>query len=66
MRDTQDTVATGFELDIVGNITRNLSIAANISKQETVRSNIAPVALPLTFQIAENLAAQNVLGGEIS
>ncbi len=52
---TQDFVADGFELDINGRITENISISANIAKQETVLSNIGPVALPFVFEIADNL-----------
>ena len=55
VNSTQDYVAKGFELDIAGQLTRNLFISANIAKQETVLSNIGPVAIPLAYEVLENL-----------
>ncbi|MEX0320884.1 MAG: TonB-dependent receptor plug domain-containing protein [Puniceicoccaceae bacterium] len=52
---TQDYVAEGFELDITGRLTKNLSISFNLAKQETTLSNIGPVAIPLAFETLGNL-----------
>ncbi len=40
--DTTDYVARGHEVEIVYNATRNWRTLLNVSKQETVQSNIAP------------------------
>ncbi|MDI1249835.1 MAG: TonB-dependent receptor plug domain-containing protein [Lacunisphaera sp.] len=40
--DTTDFVAKGTEMEVVYNPTRNWRIALNVSKQETVQSNVAP------------------------
>jgi len=40
--DTTDFVAKGTEMEVVYNPTRNWRIAANVSQQETVQSNVAP------------------------
>jgi outer membrane receptor protein involved in Fe transport len=40
--DTTDTLAKGYELDLVFNPARGLRIMANVAMQETTMSNIAP------------------------
>ena len=55
LNDTTDLVATGFELDITGQLTDNWSISLNLAEQETVISNTGPVAFPYAFEIEENL-----------
>jgi hypothetical protein len=55
LNSTQDFVAEGTEVDIVGRITDNWSISLNVAQQETVTSNTGPVAIPLAFEIAERL-----------
>ena len=42
-------------MDIVGQVTRNLTISANVAQQTTVTSNTGPVAVPLAFEQAERL-----------
>lgn len=55
LNSTQDFVATGTEIDIVGRLTDNLSVSLNFAEQETVTSNTGPVAIPLAFEQAELL-----------
>lgn len=52
---TRDFSAEGFEVDIVGSLTKNWTVALNIAKQETVTSNSAPVASDFVFEVFENL-----------
>jgi catecholate siderophore receptor len=57
--DPADVVAKGAELDIVYNPTPNWRILANIAKQETLLSNLAPFAhavLPKLTEIVGQLA----------
>ncbi len=51
LQSTRDFVATGQELDIVGKITKNLSLSLNVAQQETVTSNTGPIAIPLANEI---------------
>ncbi len=55
LNSTQDFVATGTEIDIVGRLTDNLSISFNFAEQQTVTSNTGPVAIELAFRQAEAL-----------
>lgn len=55
LNSTFDFVSEGMEIDLVGSVTRNWNISLNIAKQETVRSNTAPIAGPLAFQIEQSL-----------
>jgi hypothetical protein len=52
LNSTRDFVATGKEVDIVGQVTKNLTISANIAKQKTVTSNTGPVAIGLANEQA--------------
>ncbi|MEX0321539.1 MAG: TonB-dependent receptor plug domain-containing protein [Puniceicoccaceae bacterium] len=54
--DSQDFVAKGFEVDIVGSITRNWTVALNIAEQETITSNSSPASSEFAFTVAENIA----------
>lgn len=55
LNSTQDFVATGKEIDIVGQVTKNLTLFANVAQQKTVTSNTGPVAIDLAFRQAEAL-----------
>jgi hypothetical protein len=55
LNSTQDFVATGKEIDIVGQFTKNLTLFANIAQQKTVTANTGPVAIPLAFEQAARL-----------
>lgn len=55
LNSTQDFVSEGKEIDIIGQLTDNLSISLNVAQQETVTTNTAPVAIPLAFEQAELL-----------
>jgi hypothetical protein len=52
LNSTRDFVATGKEVDIVGQVTRNLTLSANIAQQKTVTSNTGPVAIDLANEQA--------------
>jgi len=62
--DTQDFVAEGFEVDVVGSITDNWTIALNIAEQETVTSNSSQNSSAFAFTVADNYA-NSVLGNMI-
>lgn len=49
--DTADLVATGTEIDVIYNPTRNWRILVNFAKNETVQSNIAPVMRELRTRL---------------
>jgi len=55
LNSTRDFVSEGTEVDIVGQVTRNLTISANVAQQTTVTSNTGPVAVPMAFEQAERL-----------
>ncbi len=55
LNSTQDFVATGKEIDIVGQVTKNLTLFANIAQQKTITDNTGPVAIPLARAQAELL-----------
>ena len=61
---SQDFVAEGVELDIIGRLTANWSVALNVGEQETVTSNVAPVASDFVFEVSQNYA-NSPLGGMI-
>ena len=61
---SQDFVAEGVELDIIGRLTENWSVALNVGEQETVTSNVAPVASEFVFEVSQNYA-NSPLGGMI-
>jgi hypothetical protein len=52
---TLDTVAEGFELELVGNLFSGFRLSANIGFQETTLSSIAPVLRDLTDQTWQNI-----------
>ena len=60
LSSTRDFVATGKEVDIVGQVTKNLTLSANIGKQKTVTSNTGPIAWDLALEQAARL--QQTLG----
>lgn len=60
LQSTTDRVAEGFEIELVANPTPNWRIALNVGKQETVRSNSAPVITPIIEQFNANLAASGL------
>lgn len=49
--DTADLVAKGTEMDVTYNPTRNWRIIFNVTKNETVQSNIAPVTRELRARL---------------
>ncbi len=55
LNSTQDFVAEGKEIDIVGQLTNNITIQLNVAQQATVTANTGPVAIPLAFAQAERL-----------
>ncbi len=60
LNSTRSFVATGKEVDIVGQVTRNLTLSANVAQQQTVTSDTAPVAWDLALEQKERL--QRTLG----
>lgn len=52
---TRDVSAEGFEVDLVGNFTRNWRVGLNIGRQETVFSNAVPVFATVVFETEDNL-----------
>ncbi len=60
LQSTTDREATGFEIDLVGNITRNWRLSFNVGQQETVRANSAPVITERINQFNANLAASGL------
>lgn len=57
---TNDFVAKGREIDIIGAVTKNFTVSVNISQQQTVTSNTGPVAIPLALEINDRLLASNL------
>lgn len=55
LNSTRSFVATGKEIDIVGNVTRNLTLSLNVAQQQTVTSDTAPVMWDLAFEQAARL-----------
>jgi hypothetical protein len=55
LNSTRDFVATGKEVDIIGQVTRNVTLALNVAQQKTVTSNTGPVAADLALRQAERL-----------
>jgi hypothetical protein len=55
LQSTRDFVATGKEIDIVGKVTKNLSLSLNVAQQSTVTSNTGPIAIPLALEIAQRI-----------
>lgn len=59
---TTSFVTEGMEIEITGQLTKNWSVFLNIGKQETVRSDTAPVASELAFAIRDGIAASKLSG----
>ncbi len=59
---TLDFVSEGMEVELVGQITPNWSVAFNLAQQETVTDNVAPALRDVLFELESNLAASG-LGG---
>lgn len=55
LRDTEDTVARGTEIELSGKIGKNWVLSLNVAQQETVRSNIAPFAVPLALEMLQRI-----------
>ncbi len=55
LNSTRDFVSKGKEVDLVGQVTKNLTLSLNVAQQKTVTSNTAPVAFDLAFEQAERL-----------
>lgn len=55
---TTNATAEGFEVDIVGNITKNWSVIFNWGQQETITNDTAPIAGDIVLAVAENIAAR--------
>ena len=58
LQSTRDFVATGHEIDVVGKLTKNISVSFNVAQQATVTSNTGPVAIPLAFEIMDSIKAK--------
>ena len=65
LNSTRDFVATGKEIDVVGQLTKNVTVQFNVAQQKTVTSNTGPIAIPLAFRQAAELqkALPNSAGG---
>lgn len=50
LSSTRDFVSTGKEVDIVGQVTKNLTLSLNVAKQKTVTSNTGPVAWDIALE----------------
>lgn len=55
LNSTRDFVASGKEIDIVGQLSRNFTVSLNVAQQQTVTSNTGPVAIPLAYEIEQRL-----------
>lgn len=53
--DTTDTVAKGFEIEVVGSPVRNWNLSFNVAKQETINTNSAPTLIAVSEQIRANI-----------
>jgi len=56
-----DFVTKGTELDVVGKITKNLTISLNVSQQETISTKSGPEAIPLALEIFQRIKDQGLL-----
>ena len=57
---TFDFVSEGLEIELVGSIKPNWSIALNVAQQETVQSNTAPVYGDIVTQIESNIISSGL------
>lgn len=55
LSSTSAFVAEGFEFEVVGQITDGWSVSMNIAQQETVQTNVLPVAVELGNEILNNI-----------
>ena len=55
LNSTRDFVSEGTEVDIVGQLTNNLTLSLNVAQQKTVTSNTGPIAYDLAFEQADRL-----------
>ncbi len=55
LNSTRSFVSEGKEVDIIGQVTKNLTLSANVAQQKTVTSNTAPVAYDIAFRQADAL-----------
>jgi hypothetical protein len=55
LNSTRDFVSKGKEVDIVGQVTKNLTMFLNVAQQHTVTSNTAPVAAQIALDQAARL-----------
>jgi len=54
---TRDFIAEGFELDLVGQITKNWRVMLNVGQQKTIQNNIGPKTLALGAALNANIQA---------
>ncbi len=59
---TTSFATKGFELELTGSPTPNWSVAFNVGKQQTVRTDTAPVAAALALAVRDNIAASPLAG----
>lgn len=62
LTSTFDFVSKGMEVELVGSITRDWSVALNVARQETVQSNTAPELLAFGNQVVANLESLGLSG----
>ncbi len=55
LQTTFDNVTEGLEIDLVGELTNNLSLSLNVAQQEAIRSNSVPLALDVAQRVNENV-----------
>lgn len=60
LNSTRSFVSTGKEVDIVGQVTKNLTLSANVAQQISVTSNTAPIAGDIALRQAA--ALQQTIG----
>lgn len=58
---TTDRVAKGYELEVTANLTRNWRLLMNVSRQETVQNNTAPVDWPIAEQFLKSMQDSGIL-----
>jgi len=59
--DTSDRIAKGMEFEVVANLTKNWRMLANVSRQETLQNNTAPVNWPLAQAFLDKMVAGGVM-----
>jgi hypothetical protein len=53
--ETSDTLAKGFEIELVGSPVRNWNLSFNVAKQETITTNSAPLLAQVASEIRANI-----------